>query len=171
MYYLGIDPGVRKLWFALIDSNHVIKKVGILLQDEKKVDREVNYTRMDNIYEFFDALLEEYKGEITAAGIEKLFFTQKNQANAEFVYGIRGALILLLRRHNIKILDLSPTELKKITTGNGKANKILVQQMIRGIFHLEWMPEYDDAADALWLAYVASKVNTSMRTILSSLAT
>ena len=89
--------------------------------------------------------------------IEKLFFTKFNQSNAEFVYGIRGALISLFLRYNIKIKEYTPIQLKKFITGNGKAEKMLVQRCIMQLYGLKEFPEFNDAADALALAYIGLK--------------
>lgn len=89
---------------------------------------------MLKIFTFFSDFLEKHGSSIKHAGIEQLFFTKFNQKNAEFVYGIRGALILLLKQHNISFTEYTPIELKKRITGNGKAQKILVQTMIMKIF-------------------------------------
>lgn len=155
--YLWIDPWVRKLWYALINDDMKIIDAGILLQDKKDVSREDQYDRMVKIVDFFQTMFEKYQNQITSVGIEKLFFTKFNQNNAEFVYGIRGALITMMTRQWITIHEYSPIELKKNITGNGKAEKIMVQNIIMRLFRLEKLPEYDDAADALGLAYLASK--------------
>lgn len=155
--FLWIDPWVRKLGYSLIDANMNIIEAGILLQDKKNVKREDYFDRMSEIMTFFRAFLKKYKGKIKSVGIEKLFFTSFNQSNAEFVYGIRWALIILCKNEKIKIHEYSPIELKKKITGSWSAQKILLQNMIMNIFNLENLPEYDDAADALWLAYLSMK--------------
>jgi Holliday junction resolvasome RuvABC endonuclease subunit len=60
---------------------------GILLQDKKSPTREDQFHRANQILDFFEKLLERYSVEKIA--IEKLFFTDYNQSNAEFVYAIR----------------------------------------------------------------------------------
>jgi crossover junction endodeoxyribonuclease RuvC len=90
--------------------------------------------------------------------MEKLFFTVSNQANAEFVYAVRGIVIDKCMKLGIRIIEYTPIQIKKAITGNGKATKILVQTMIMHRFSLVDMPAYHDAADALGLAYMASKV-------------
>ena len=60
MYYLGIDPWVRKLWYALIDENLKIIDAGILLQDKKSPTREDQFNRANQIFDFFDKLLKKY---------------------------------------------------------------------------------------------------------------
>jgi crossover junction endodeoxyribonuclease RuvC len=59
-------------------------------------------------------------------------------------------------KHQIPVQEYSPIELKKYITGNGKADKMLVQKTIRRFFKLVDFPEFDDAADALGLAYLAN---------------
>ena len=151
--YLGIDPGVRKLWYALIDDNLNIVDAWILLQDKKSPTREDQFQRANQIFDFFTDMLDKYNIEKVA--IEKLFFTDYNQSNAEFVYAIRWALMMLFLRKNIKVLEYTPIELKKFITWNGKADKMLVQKTIRRFYKLQDIPEYNDAADALWFAYLA----------------
>ena len=151
--YLGIDPGVRKLWYALIDDNLNIVDAWILLQDKKSPTREDQFQRANQIFDFFTDMLDKYN--IEKVVIEKLFFTDYNQSNAEFVYAIRWALMMLFLRKNIKVLEYTPIELKKFITWNGKADKMLVQKTIRRFYKLQDIPEYNDAADALWFAYLA----------------
>ncbi len=151
--YLGIDPGVRKLWYALIDDNLNIIDAWILLQDKKSPTREDQFQRANQIFDFFTDMLDKYNIEKVA--IEKLFFTDYNQSNAEFVYAIRWALMMLFLKKDIKVLEYTPIELKRFITWNGKADKMLVQKTIRRFYKLQDIPEYNDAADALWFAYLA----------------
>ena len=153
MYYLGIDPWVRKLGYALIDDNLQIIDAWILLQDKKSPTREDQFQRANQILDFFENLLRKYIVERVA--MEKLFFTDYNQSNAEFVYAIRWALMMLFLKKDISVLEFSPIELKKFITWNWKADKMLVQKTIRRFYKLQDIPEYNDAADALWFAYLA----------------
>jgi crossover junction endodeoxyribonuclease RuvC len=153
---LGIDPGVRKLWYALINPDLSIVDSGILLLEEKQPTRVSQFTRIKEIYDFFVKLLKKHT--IKKVGVEKLFFTKYNQNNAEFVYGIRWALMMLFVQKGIDIREFTPIELKKFVTGNGKAEKILVQKCIMKLYSLQNCPQFSDAADALALAYIANKL-------------
>ena len=155
---LWIDPGVRKLWYALVETGSTLKIVdsGILLLEKKNPTREDQFMRIKEIYEYFETVFKTYA--IDTVSIEKLFFTKFNQNNAEFVYGIRWALLLLCLKNNIKIKEFTPIELKKFITGNGKAEKMLVQKCIMKLYWLKDIPEFNDAADALGLAYIASRI-------------
>lgn len=151
--FLWIDPWVRKLWYALINDDLSIVDAWILLQDKKSPSREDQFQRSNQILKFFENLLEKYPIEKVA--MEKLFFTNYNQNNAEFVYAIRWSLMMLFLRRDICIQEYTPIELKKFITWNWKAEKMLVQKTIRRFYNLQDIPEYNDAADALWLAYLA----------------
>ncbi len=155
MFFLWIDPWVRKLWYAIIDDQMNIQDAGIILQETKKPTREDYFAKICQIKSFFEKILKKY--DIQACWIEKLFFTKFNQANAEFVYGERGVLIIMLLEQNIKVLEYGPVELKKNISGTGKATKNMMQLMIQKIFNLTEFPDFDDAADALGLAYLAKR--------------
>ena len=153
LMFLWIDPWVRKLGYALIDEDLNIIDAGILLQEKKTPTRKDQFDRANSILSFFEDLVSRYN--IDKVAIEKLFFTDYNQSNAEFVYAIRWALMMLFLRRNIKVLEYTPVELKKFITWNGRADKMLVQKTIRRFYKLQDIPEYNDAADALWFAYLA----------------
>jgi Holliday junction resolvasome RuvABC endonuclease subunit len=53
-----------------------------------------------------------------------------------------------------KIQEYTPLQVKKAITWNWKANKIQLQNAIKILFRLETIPKPDDAADAIWLAYM-----------------
>jgi crossover junction endodeoxyribonuclease RuvC len=153
--FLWIDPGIRKLWYALVDDDCRVVDAGILLQEKDSPTRHDQFDRLYNIYSFFLDLFTKYP--IKQVAIEKLFFTSWNQSNAEFVYGVRGALIALAYEHNAWVLEYAPVELKKAITWNGKAGKPLIQATIMKVMKLHSLPAYADAADALGLAYLARK--------------
>jgi Holliday junction resolvasome RuvABC endonuclease subunit len=84
---------------------------GILFDDTQIVQRLDWYTKMGNIMEFFRDLTSKHHIEVL--GIEKLYFTSKNQSNAEFVYGIRSSLILHFLAQGTKLIEIDPVQVKK----------------------------------------------------------
>jgi crossover junction endodeoxyribonuclease RuvC len=89
--------------------------------------------------------------------MEKYFITTFNLKNAEFIYGMRWVVLTLALKNNIQIEEYTPIELKKRVTGNGRADKKLVQKFVTKLFWLKDTPEFHDTADALWLAFIAGK--------------
>jgi crossover junction endodeoxyribonuclease RuvC len=126
-----------------------------LLQEKNAPTRTDQFERVHQIFDFFEKLIVQY--QIDCVSMEQLFFTKFNQSNAEFVYAIRGALMVLFLRHHIPVQEYTPIELKKYLTGNGKADKMLVQKMVMRCFNLSDLPQFNDAADALGLAYLAKR--------------
>lgn len=80
--------------------------------------------------------------------IERLFFG-KNARTAEYVYQARGVIMLLTAQNNLPVVELTPNNIKRNLTGNGKSNKLEIQTAIRDILLLDDMPRPDDTADAL----------------------
>lgn len=158
MLILGIDPWVRKLGYALINEELKILDSWILLQKKESPSREDQYDRMIQIADFFEEIFKTHKVDIVC--MEKLYFTKYNQNNAEFVFWIRALLLTMAKRLWVKLLEFSPIELKKYVTWNGKAEKMLVQKMVMKLFKMQELPEYNDAADALGLAYLAIITNS-----------
>lgn len=150
---MWIDPWVRKCWYAIIDDDLRILDAGILLQQEKWKDRAKYIKHMCTMQTTLAELYDTYKPKVI--WLEKLFFSDKNQANAEFVFWLRWAVLMDLYRKDIVYIEVSPTNLKRAITWRWTANKILVQRMVQQIFWLTQSPAFDDAADALWLAYLA----------------
>ena len=154
MYFLWVDPWIRKLWFAIIDDKKQIFELWAVI-NEIEWGREDNARRIYDLSVFFDELLEKY--DIKWVCIEKLFFTKFNQANAEFVYGVRWMLLAKFYEKWIKILELSPNQIKKYTTWSGSAGKTSMQKTVQKIFDLAEPPQPHDAADALAMAYIMFK--------------
>lgn len=152
---LWIDPWIKKLWYALIQTDLQIVDAGILEMDQKKFDRVEQYSRMLEIHDFFEKLIKKYK--IKKISMEKYFITSFNLKNAEFIYWMRWVILTLALKNNIKIEEYTPIELKKRITWNSKADKKLVQKFTTKLFWLKDTPEFHDTADALWLAFIASR--------------
>ena len=154
MYFLWVDPWIRKLWFSVIDDNKQIFELWALINE---IDgwREDNARRIFDIWDFFDKILDKY--EINWVCIEKLFFTKFNQANAEFVFGVRWMLLAKFYSKKINIIELSPKEIKKYITGSGAAWKKSMQKTTQKLFNLAEIPKPHDAADALAMSYIAFK--------------
>ncbi|NOZ44447.1 MAG: crossover junction endodeoxyribonuclease RuvC [bacterium] len=114
-----MDPGVAKLGFAIINQDLSIAEAGIIkLQLEsktKEAKRLEQYQRMQDIYDFFANLLTQYP-EISIISMEKYFFTHTNRSNAEFVFGVRGVLLMLATQQGKEIREYTPIQLKKNVT-------------------------------------------------------
>jgi crossover junction endodeoxyribonuclease RuvC len=67
-------------------------------------------------------------------------------------------------RHQIPLQFFTPSEVKLAVTGNGRANKDQVGQMVTRVLNLSEMPKPADVADALAVAVCAAKRATGLGT-------
>lgn len=153
---LGIDPGFGRMGFGLIRVDgaivHLIDYGVITTKSTETFDE-----RLLQIAEDIRALLKQHKPELV--GIEKLFFG-KSSTTAMHVSEVRGVVRLLCAEQKIPIIEFTPAQIKKTTTGDGKAPKQAMQKMIQHLLGLKQIPRPDDAADALAIALTAVGRNT-----------
>ena len=93
-----------------------------------------------------DTLIKKWKPN--RASVEKLFF-QKNVKTAISVAQARGVVIQKLTEKGIESNEYTPLEIKSAVCGYGKADKKMIQQMVKMMFNLKKTPQPDDAADAI----------------------
>jgi len=142
---LGIDPGYKNLGWSIIEKNQKIVDYGVIdTSSDKRIDE-----RLLEIHTKLDAIITLYKPD--CAAIEKLFFT-KNIKTGMDVAKTLGAIILTLRLNNIGYFEYTPSQVKQVVTGYGRADKAQMKFMIKSIFRMSDELQSDDAADALAIA-------------------
>jgi len=141
---VGIDPGYDRVGVAIGQKNDSNWQVfaHTCIQTDKKTHL---FKRYQQITEELEALLIKY--QVTEAGIESLFWF-KNQSTALDVSEARGVIIATLLRHQIKIAEYTPLQIKQSLTGYGRADKKAVEKMVRMELALEGKI-IDDDIDAL----------------------
>jgi crossover junction endodeoxyribonuclease RuvC len=87
------------------------------------------------------------------AVVEKLYFTNNIKTWIDVSHA-RWVVIYNLFCSNVKILEHTPLELKSAICGNWNAPKKQLQNAIKILFWMDEIPKPDDAADAIWLAYM-----------------
>jgi len=150
MIILWIDPWTTTIGFALIEKNNSNFKLidyGIFSTTPKL---EQKYKLLE-IWADIKTILDKNKPDLIV--IEKLFF-QTNVKTAIDVAEARWVIIYETIKSNLKVLEYTPLQVKKAITWNGQAKKAQLQNAIKILFWLEEIPKPDDAADAIWLAYM-----------------
>ena len=61
--------------------------------------------------------------------------------------------MLALSQAGLPVHEYTPMQVKQAVAGYGRADKVQVQEMVRLLLHLEAVPQPDDAADAVAVAY------------------
>ena len=149
MKILGIDPGIGRTGYALLeqDKNSILlKEVGCITT--KVGDKE--YHRLLEIKQDLNLLIKKFKPD--AVCIESLFFAA-NAKTAMSVGQARGVIMVTAAEAKVKIIEVTPLQVKIAATGYGKADKRQVVTMIVKLLKLKKIPRPDDAADAVAIAW------------------
>lgn len=154
MLILGIDPGTATTGFGLVNLTEKGNEVVTwgLIETDKSLLKE---TRLDFIFEETLRLITLHKPDVFV--FEKVFFS----SNAKTVIAVgqaQGAILLAASKGKVTVAEYAPGTIKKMITGNGRANKKEVQEHIRKILgnrvksakHKK--THFDNAADALAIA-------------------
>jgi len=148
MRILGIDPGIGRCGWGVVDSQNSKYKAqgfGCIETSPKKEIPE----RLQEIYTEISKLIKIHKPE--ALGIEELFFN--TNAKTAFVVGqARGVILLAAEQNNLEIAIYTPLQVKMALTGYGHAEKSQVGKMVKSLLSLKEVPKPDDTADALAIA-------------------
>ncbi|MDP7646028.1 MAG: crossover junction endodeoxyribonuclease RuvC, partial [Candidatus Peribacteraceae bacterium] len=154
---LGIDPGLATTGIGLLETDDSGKQINV---DWFTITTPANTPLSDRLTEI-EADLTKYlvKTKPDLAVVERLFFAT-NEKTALDVAHARGVILLSLKSHQVPILEPTPLELKSCITGDGKADKTQVQNMIMRELKLNEPPKPDDATDALALALFGMYQNT-----------
>ncbi len=150
MIILWIDPWTTTTWFCLIKEENSEAEIldYWILKTLPKTDLSI---KIFEIWNDIKNLIEKY--DVKVIVIEKLYF-QKNTKTAIDVAQARWVVLYEAIKHNLKIMEFTPLQVKKAITWNGKANKKQLENAIKILFWLENIPKYDDASDAIWMAYM-----------------
>ncbi len=150
MRVIGLDPGTARLGWGVIDvvDNQETAVAYGCIETDKKLTAGA---RLHQIDEELRSIIEEFKPDLAA--VEELFFT-KNQTTAMAVAGARGVITLALHRGDVQTVKVGPSQVKLSLTGDGKADKKQMQEMVARLLKLDQIPQPDDAADGLALALV-----------------
>ena len=149
MRILGIDPGIGRCGFAILEQdrkNIRLLQAGCIVTESK--DKETD--RLLELVKDLENIIEQWEPKVMA--IESLFFIS-NQKTAISVAQARGAILVTGAAHKLKIIDITPLQVKMSVTGYGKADKKQVETMIVKLLNLKKIPRPDDAADAVAIAW------------------
>ena len=147
--YLGIDPGLNRTGYALIErrtSGPFLIEGGILGSTQTATLQH----RVHEIAKGLREVLEELTPEIAA--IEQVFSHVRNPRTTILMAHVRGAILLTLADAAIPIVSYAPTQIKRLLTGSGKASKEQIQHAVKAELRLDSVPEPNDVADAAAIA-------------------
>lgn len=150
MRILGIDPGIARVGWAVIDHDHKNKTLQAIAFDCFETGKEVETSkRLAQIYDQMMMLIRIHKPDVLA--IEQLFFAI-NAKTAFAVSQARGVILLAGAKKRIPNFVYTPLQVKLMVAGHGRAEKDEVAKMIKKMLKLKVAPKLDDTADALAVA-------------------
>ena len=147
MRILGIDPGIARVGYGVIDTSNGQQQMldcGIIRTNPGIDDGE----RMVEIAGDLRQLLRRWKPQLAA--VEKFFFYRSSTTIS--VVQARGVIIMTLARFRVPVMEFPPMQIKLALAGSGHAEKDEVLDAVMRELNLDQPPRPDDAADALAIA-------------------
>ncbi len=157
MRILGIDPGLQRTGFGLIEVPDDSPAGPASLLDAgifKLRPKDPVISRLVHLEADLRELLREARPD--AAAVEALFAHYAHPRTAITMAHARGVILLTLRKAGLEVLELPPNEVKKSVTGHGHAAKHQIQHAVAAVLDLPEPPEPADIADALAIALCAA---------------
>jgi len=154
MIILGIDPGTATTGYGAVKiSKKEIKVIDFGLVETDKNGKPGN--RLICINKKVNSLLKNLQPDVVA--MEKLFFAT-NAKTAMNVGRAMGVIAYTAARAKVEIFEYAPGTIKKVITGDGRADKKIVQKSVRKILgpkvrsKVRKKTHFDNCADALAVA-------------------
>ena len=147
MRILGIDPGIARVGYGVIDTSNGQQQMldcGIIRTNPGIDDGE----RMVEIASDLRQLIRLWKPQLAA--VEKFFFYRSSTTIS--VVQARGVIIMTLARFRVPVMEFPPMQIKLALAGSGHAEKDEVLDAVMRELNLDQPPRPDDAADALAIA-------------------
>jgi crossover junction endodeoxyribonuclease RuvC len=146
---LGVDPGLTRCGVGIVEGAtgrplHMVAVGVVRTPPEEEVPR-----RLVRIEQGIEEWLDAHRPD--AFAVERVF----SQHNVRTVMGTAQAsavAMLCAARRGLPVALHTPSEVKAAVTGNGRAGKAQVGEMVTRLLRLDAPPRPADAADALALA-------------------
>jgi crossover junction endodeoxyribonuclease RuvC len=146
---MGVDPGLTRCGLSVIQSG---KGRQVIALDVDVVRTPAEHPLAHRLLAVSDAVehwMDTHRPDVIA--IERVFSNQ-NANTAMGTAQAGGVIALAAARRDIDVFFHTPSEVKAAVTGNGRADKAQVTEMVTRILALQQKPTPADAADALALA-------------------
>ncbi len=144
---LGVDPGTWRTGVGLVDvtgSRYKLVHAEVVTVTQKIPLAQ----RLLIIFRSLSQIIREHRPEVLA--LENIFYHKNLRAMIK-IGEARAAAMLSASEQGIPVVEYLPTRVKQAVTGNGRASKEQVQQMVRRLLDLREGMAFD-ASDALAVA-------------------
>jgi len=153
---LGIDPGLRRTGWGLIESDGN-RLIHVACGSLETSDRAALSERLLVIHDGLIAVIERFKPHEAAV---EATFVNANAAATLKLGQARGIAMLVPARAGLTVAEYAPNVVKKTVVGAGHGEKTQIRMMI-GVLLPRADPQSEDAADALAIAVCHAHHRTS----------
>lgn len=150
MKALGIDPGLIITGYGVLeqrDGSIYLLEAGVV---DSGTSQDPLPVRLRRLHEEMAALIRDHRPDVMA--LEQLYSHYEHPRTAILMGHARGVICLAAGLNDIPLHHYAATQVKSAVTGNGRASKEQIQQMVRRTFGLAEAPQPPDAADAVAIA-------------------
>jgi crossover junction endodeoxyribonuclease RuvC len=145
---VGIDPGTASCGYGIVEHGggrlHAVDHGWWKTAAAERPER-----RLKTIFDGVAGLIELHLPD--AVALEESF-VGVDARTALFVGQARGAVMVAAANAGIECAEYSPTRVKQVVCGYGRAEKEQVQRMVKAILSLQADPTPSHASDALAVA-------------------
>ena len=146
---MGVDPGLTRCGLSVIESRGGREVIALDVDVVRTPAGDPLAERLLAISDVVEHWMGTHLPDVIA--IEWVFANQ-NANTAMGTAQAAGVIALSAARRGIDVHFHTPSEVKAAVTGNGRADKAQVTEMVTRILKLQSKPTPADAADALALA-------------------
>lgn len=144
MRILGIDPGLRRTGFGVIDVEgariQYVASGTIIVPSHRPLA-----ARLKVILDSIREVARDTQPDVAAM---EIVFLNTNPASTLLLGQARGAALCALADCDLDVSEYTALQIKKSVVGTGRAAKDQVQAMVQRLLRLDGMPA-PDSADAL----------------------
>lgn len=144
MRILGVDPGLRRTGFGVIDVHGA--KLTYVASGTIVVPTDITLPlRLKVILDNLRQVVEDTQPDVAAL---EIVFMNTNPASTLLLGQARGAALCALADRSLAVHEYTALQIKKSVVGAGRAAKEQVQMMVQRLLMLDGVPA-PDSADAL----------------------
>jgi crossover junction endodeoxyribonuclease RuvC len=149
MRVLGIDPGLTRCGYAVVDGGGPGAARAVTLGVIRTAATDELPHRLASLRAELVSLIEEFDPDVVS--VERVFF-QANVRTAMSVGQASGLALCEAAAAGCVVVQYTPNEVKSTVAGFGGASKQQMQKMVQARLRLSRLPKPADAADAAALA-------------------
>ena len=165
MRILGIDPGLQRTGFGVIDAEGSrLAYVASGTISTLEAARGDLPGRLKIIFDGVSEVVQRYAPQCCSV---EIVFVNVNPQSTLLLGQARGAALAALVSGGLPVAEYTALQMKKAIVGHGLANKWQVQEMVKRLLTLPSLPG-KDAADALGLAIAHAHAGASFAAIQRS---